>query len=103
MAKVTQDEKVKALWTDVLRLLNAEQQANVARFDAWLQRIEDQLEAGGDTVKLIDVGLKVTDRRSRELKLDARTVPPPAWDPDLEADMEALGVKLRPEVPDPQA
>lgn len=83
MQRTVDAQRVEALWGDIAQLLDDERQSQVARFDAWLQKIDDQLteSGGGDTAKLIEIGLKVADRRAQVLKLDARTEVGPAVDP----------------------
>lgn len=70
--RVRAAQAVETLWTDLATLLNEENQQALARLDAWLLRVEAQLEAGGEVTKLVELGLKLTDRRAQLLKLDAR-------------------------------
>jgi hypothetical protein len=87
--KAALDEIVTPLADDVRKL-------ELERLDAWQRRLEADLESPrADATKIIPVGLKVQERRSRYLGLDApeRTeVSVPQLAPD---DAQSLGVLAR--------
>ena len=88
--RVAHAARIEGYWSDLTQLLDEERQTEVARLDRWLAQIEQDLASGGDTAKLIALGLRVADRRSRVLKLDARTViqPRPSFITEAIGDAE---------------
>ena len=51
-------------------------------YDGWLKRIEAELNRGGDVKSLVELGIKVADRRGATVRLGIRTTIPPSPDPD---------------------
>jgi len=74
--RITKKQKTETLWNDILNLLGEARQRDIARFDGWLQRVEDALDTGGDVAKLITLGMRLTEQRAQLLKLDARAAIP---------------------------
>lgn len=92
LAKSTVQARLQAAYDElVLPVADEMRQIELARLDRWQRRLEERLEDGEAPERIIPIGLKVQERRSRYLGLDAperqdiNVTGLPAADPAVEA------------------
>lgn len=72
MTSSTVQNRLQAAYDDlVLPVADEVRQIELARLDRWQKRLEDRLVDGEAPERIIPIGLKVQERRSRYLGLDA--------------------------------
>lgn len=72
MAPTTVQDRLQAAYDQlVLPIADEVRKLDLARLDAWLERLEERLDDGEDPVRVVPVGLKVLERRSRLMGADA--------------------------------